>query len=131
MPSVFAAAAADVSAAVDDVFGELFIFRGMLPVAGQRRTPAPDPSRADFTITGVWLPKPIIIGVSPKLTDAEDTAQKPGAQGQVTGVLVSRSVLLWEPRPGDRVIRVDTGLVTSVTRLADRGHGRIAVMLAR
>lgn len=118
MPSVFEAQLAQLEAAVDDQFGEPFLYQPMLASAGGGRR-SEDPSRPAKPITGVYDDGSF---ASRALGEVERTASKITLRQIHVSVL--ESAFDMPPRRFDRLTRIESGLVLEIADDPQDAAGR-------
>lgn len=129
MPSLFQEAAAIASAAVDDVFGEEFLYQPMTADDVNAR-PSIDPNRAPLTIVAAFLDSYARAESGPARTQGV-AAERPGHASSRPQVTFDRRALPYDVCKGDRLTRVDTGETFQVAEPRKSDGPRIALDLNR
>jgi len=127
MASPFKAALAGVRPLVDAYFGD----PGCTLRAMRRDDPngrlSVDGTRADMTVTVIFLDAPVAVEVPPAPQGRADGARFHGPRR--TG-LVASDGLAWTPRKGDRVIEPDGRIWEIAEPVDDDRLGRLTMVLA-
>lgn len=114
MTTAFERAAAKASRVIDRVYGESFRFEAF-KVGGDVDLPkVADADRAAFTAVAAW--HDATKSTTPK---ARGAAQDDNAHGWTLGqpyISVDDAALVWRPQPGDRITRISTGAVYSISQ---------------
>ncbi|TYL80170.1 hypothetical protein [Bradyrhizobium cytisi] len=114
MPSPFEQAAAQTSAAVDSIFGELFTFTAMKENGDVDAKRVVDPDRPDFDAIGAYLAATSSLYPHARGSIADDHVQKTAASQPL--VSIDNANLRWPVVTGDRCTRQKTGEVFEVSR---------------
>jgi hypothetical protein len=119
--------AAKLSASLAKGFGEDFTFTPRTIAGNDVDLPrVPDPTRAQFTVTGLWTG-----GSRERHPNARghaaDLAQGAVSAGPRAGVEIA--ALAWQPGEGDLCLRVETGDTYAVGRFVPDGFGRATIYL--
>jgi len=113
MTTPFQDAAAAASGAVDDVYGEPYLYQPMKRDADVNGRLIVDPDRAPVTVTGVPFDAYARADSGPARTQGV-TAEKPGHASDRPSVSIERAALPYAPHVGDRLTRVSDGVKFSV-----------------
>lgn len=128
VPSLFQDAFALASEGIDDTFGECWTYLPMVKADPNGRA-VPDPDRA--VVTSV-----IAVHFGPYARAFSAETRKQGLKPERPGHASSRPVfdialcrLPYAPREGDRVVRLETGLLYHLAEPRPNGVGRAAIDL--
>lgn len=114
MPTPFAALDAMLSGAVNSTFGEAFTFQAFTANTDVDLPLVADATRLDFAAVAVWVAQTSSATPHARGAMQDDNAHNwTASQPQIT---VDDALLVWRPRKGDRVTRLEDGAVYQIAR---------------
>lgn len=126
MPTPFTALSERLSEAVDGYFAERFRFDPYKASDDVDLPPVADGSRASFEVPGRWFAPSQSRPPHARGATQDDNAHNWTASKPV--VMVTASKLIWTPRPGDRVTRLEDGAIYQISAPPrPDGLGHIAI----